>query len=52
MIVGITGVLCAGKSTLVEYLVKAYGFEAVNILEMFRHRLRARLLELKKIIEA
>jgi len=40
MIVGITGAVCSGKSTLALYLVKTYGFEAVNVMEIFKQRLR------------
>ena len=40
MIVGITGAICAGKASLVRYLVETYAFEAVNILEIFKARLR------------
>ena len=36
MIVGITGAICAGKTSLVMYLIQTYGFEAVNILDIFR----------------
>ena len=36
MIVGLTGSICSGKETLAMYLVENYGFQAVNILELFR----------------
>ena len=39
MIVGLTGQICSGKETLAEYLVQAYGFQAINILELFRQRI-------------
>lgn len=39
MIVGITGAICAGKKAIAMYLVQTYGFEAVNLLEIFRSRL-------------
>ena len=39
MIVGITGAICAGKTALAMYLVQTYGFEAVNLLEIFRSKL-------------
>ncbi len=40
MIVGITGSICAGKSELAKYLVKTYNFEAVNIQDIFKCKLR------------
>lgn len=43
MIVGITGAICAGKTALVMYLVQTYGFEAVNLLEIFRSKLIQKL---------
>ena len=39
MIVGLTGPICSGKETLAQYLVMQYGFEAINILELFRNKL-------------
>jgi dephospho-CoA kinase len=39
MIVGITGAICAGKRALAKYLVETYGFESVNLLEVFRSKL-------------
>ena len=41
MIIGITGAICAGKRTFAEYLAKIYGFDLIDMLELFR-------LELKK----
>jgi len=43
MIVGITGGICVGKQTLVQYLVATYGFEAVNLLTIFKSRLSNKL---------
>lgn len=40
MIVGITGTICSGKAALARYLVETYGFEAVNILDIFKARLK------------
>lgn len=40
MIIGIAGTICSGKETFAEYLVKEYSFEAVNIIEIFRQKLR------------
>lgn len=48
MIVGIIGAICAGKETLVQYMVQTYGFEAVNLLVIFKNRLKIKLKELKK----
>lgn len=39
MIVGLTGSICSGKETLAKYLVEVYGFEAVNILDLFKKRI-------------
>lgn len=39
MIVGITGAICSGKSALALYLVQTHGFEAVNVMEIFKLRL-------------
>ena len=36
MIIGITGAICSGKRAFAEYLVKTYGFEFVDLLELFR----------------
>jgi dephospho-CoA kinase len=36
MIVGLTGSICSGKETLANYLVEVYGFEAINILQLFK----------------
>jgi dephospho-CoA kinase len=36
MIVGLTGGICSGKETMAQYLVDEYGFQKVNILELFR----------------
>ncbi len=51
MIVGITGALCAGKQTLVKFLVQTYNFEAVNLLEIFKGRLQQLRAEKKKAIK-
>ena len=39
MIVGLTGSICSGKETLAKYLVEQYGFEAINILDLFRQQI-------------
>ena len=39
MIVGLIGATCSGKATLAQFLVEKYGFEAVDILELFRQKL-------------
>lgn len=36
MIIGITGAICAGKRAFAEYLAEKYGFELVNLLELFK----------------
>ncbi len=40
MIVGITGAICSGKQALALYLVQTHGFEAINVMEIFKIRLR------------
>ena len=44
MIVGLIGSICSGKETLAKYLVDMYGFEAINILDLFRERIAKELL--------
>ena len=39
MIVGLTGSICSGKETLAQYLVEAYDFEAINILDLFKQKI-------------
>ena len=39
MIVGLVGPICSGKGSLAQYLVDKYGFEAINILDIFRQRI-------------
>jgi dephospho-CoA kinase len=36
MIIGITGAICAGKRAFAKYLEEKYGFELVNLLELFK----------------
>ena len=36
MIIGITGAICAGKSAFAQFLADKYGFEVVNLLELFK----------------
>jgi dephospho-CoA kinase len=48
MIVGITGGICVGKHTMVQYLIQTYNFEAVNLLIIFKSRLIEKLKILKK----
>lgn len=52
MIVGITGGICSGKAALALYLVQTHGFEAVDILEFFKHRLLKKRQEARAIREA
>ena len=40
MIVGITGAICSGKYEMAVYLMQRHGFEAINVMEIFKHRLR------------
>ena len=40
MIIGITGAICSGKHTFAQYLVDKYGFEVVNLLDLFKHELK------------
>jgi len=47
MIIGISGTICSGKFSLVQYLVQTYQFEAVNLQHIFKSRLRQKLLQLK-----
>jgi dephospho-CoA kinase len=41
MIIGITGPICAGKTTLVDYLKQSYSFQAINFEAIFKAKLRA-----------
>jgi dephospho-CoA kinase len=40
MIIGITGAICSGKRTFAEFLAKKYGFDLIDMLELFRKELR------------
>ena len=40
MIIGITGAICAGKRSFAKYLAKKYGFELVDMLDLFRKELK------------
>lgn len=48
MIVGITGGICVGKHTMVQYLIQTYNFEAVNLLVIFKSKLIQKLKALKQ----
>ena len=48
MIIGLTGAICAGKTELAKYLMQTYGFEAINLLEMFKLRLKKERDEAKQ----
>ena len=48
MIIGITGGICAGKRSLVEYLKRKYNFEAVDVRQIFVRKLRTIMQERKK----
>ena len=39
MIVGITGVICTGKQAMSQHLTQTHGFEAINVMEIFKLRL-------------
>jgi dephospho-CoA kinase len=39
MIIGISGAICSGKRTFAEYLAKKYGFDLVDMLDLFRKEL-------------
>ena len=39
MIVGITGAICSGKYSMAFYLTQTHGFEAINVMEIFKLRL-------------
>lgn len=47
MIIGILGTICAGKKTLIEYLVETYGFEAVNLQTIFKKMLENKFNEMR-----
>lgn len=47
MIIGISGTICSGKFSFVQFLVQTYQFEAVNLQHIFKSRLRQKLLQLK-----
>ena len=40
MIVGLVGPICSGKESLAKYLVENFGFEAINILDLFREAIK------------
>ena len=48
MIVGITGAICSGKSAFAHYLAQTHGFEAINVMEMFKLRLMKQRREARK----
>jgi dephospho-CoA kinase len=48
MIIGITGAICSGKQAFAEYLKEKYGFEVVNLLELFRELLKERKIKVSK----
>ena len=47
MIIGISGTICSGKFSFVQFLVQTYQFEAVNLQHIFKNRLRQKLLQQK-----
>lgn len=49
MIIGITGAICAGKRAFAEYLAAKYGFELVNLLDLFRHALKNQGYDVEKL---
>ena len=51
MIVGLTGSICSGKETLALFLVENYGFEAINILELFKKAISEQIQKEKEEIE-
>ncbi len=48
MIIGITGAICAGKRAFAEYLAEKYGFELVNLLELFKVELEKQGLQIEE----
>ena len=38
MIVGLVGAICSGKEALALYLKEQYGFECINLLQLFKER--------------
>ena len=40
MIIGITGAICTGKREFAEYLAKKYGWEFVDLLDLFKRKLK------------
>ena len=48
MIIGITGAICAGKRAFAEYLAKKYGFDLIDMLDLFRKELRKQGLAIAK----
>lgn len=42
MIIGITGAICSGKKSFADYLVEMYGFDKVDLLELFKMKLKER----------
>ena len=49
MIIGITGAICVGKTEFARYLIQTYGFEAINVLEIFKLRFRKEYKEAKRL---
>ena len=49
MIIGITGAICVGKTEFARYLIQTYGFEAINVLEIFKLRFRKEYNEARKL---
>lgn len=50
MIIGITGAICAGKRELALYLAKKYGFELVDLLTLFKRKLKDQGTKLGKVV--
>ena len=48
MIIGLTGAICSGKTEFAKYLMQTYGFEAINLLETFKMRLKKEKDEAKQ----
>ena len=53
MIVGITGAICSGKYAFAIYLAQTHGFEAINVMEIFKMRLKKQRKEarLKRVAQ-
>ncbi len=46
MIIGITGAICSGKHEFAKYLARIYGFDLIDMLDLFRKELKKQGLKI------